>query len=254
MWFCEHSSEHGRQIGLSAGEFAVRVVRHHDDTGLPLSADDRSDYELYTPSDVEGVESELLYEESQQRVAFLNSASIQTLRGYPGSGKTTALWLAANHSAARQILYITYSESLAREAREYFDAFHGEDSYVDVMTFPELVRHLADDRDDAPNPLGIDDAVALLEKILPDRKDMVGQWDGHFHELYSELHAHGIGRALPISFNGVDGTAGEQLNSSVFIKLRSESLGKNMAEAAGRVLDYIRDEGYTKTLFPGPSR
>ena len=254
MWFCEHSSEHGRQIGLSAGEFAVRVVRHHDDTGLNLAAGERSDYELYTPSDVEGIESELLYEESQQRVAFLNSANIQTLRGYPGSGKTTALWLAANHSAARQILYITYSESLAREAREYFDAFHGEENYVDVMTFPELVRHLADDRDDAPNPLGIDDAVALLEKIVPDRKDMVGQWDGHYHELYSELHAHGIGRALPISFNGVDGTTGEQLNSSVFIKLRSESLGKNMAEAAGRVLDYIRDEGHTQTLFPGPSR
>jgi hypothetical protein len=253
MWYCDHSSKHGQQIALGAGEFAVRVIRHHDDTGIYLDPDNRDSYLPYSPSDIEGTESELFYEESQQRVAFTNTANVQTLRGYPGSGKTTALWLAANHAASKQILYITYSESLAREAREYFDAFQREDTFIDVLTFPELVRHLADDRDDAPSPLGVTDAVSALASILPARKDVVGQWDGHLHELYSELHAHGVGRALPISFNGLDGTTTNQLDATTFVNLRSEALGRSMSESAARVLDYIKEAGQIQRLFPGPS-
>jgi hypothetical protein len=255
MWHCAHASEMGQALGLEPGQYAVRVVRHHDETGEFLEPGTlASDYVAFTPSDIEGSGGDLYYTENQQKVAISNKATVQTLRGYPGSGKTTCLWLAANHSSSRQILYITYSESLAREAREFFDAFSQEGVFVDVVTYPELVKHLADERDDAPNLLSVEKAVERMISVLPARKDLVGQWDGHFHELYTELHAHGVGRALPFDFGGVPGTEQSCLDVETFKKLRNDSLGKNMADSAANVLEYLKGQNQIGELFPGPTK
>jgi len=255
MWYVGHSSEIGQVLGLSVGQFAVRVVRHHDETGQfldPGSLD--TDYVAFTPTEIEGSGADLYYTENQKKVAISNRASVQTLRGYPGSGKTTCLWLTANHSSSRQILYITYSESLAREAREFFDAFSQEGVFIDVLTFSELVKHLADDRDDAPNLISVEKAVERLISILPSRKDLIGHWDGHIHELYAELHAHGVGRALPIEFGGVQGTDQTCLDAETYRRLRTDSLGKEMADSASDVLQYIKDQNQIGELFQGPTR
>ena len=255
LWHCVHSSEMGQALGLEAGQFAVRVVRHHDETGEFLEPGSlATDYVAFTPTDIEGTGSDLYYTANQQKVAISNTSTVQTLRGYPGSGKTTCLWLAANHSSSRQILYITYSESLAREAREFFDAFSQEGVFVDVVTYPELVKHLADERDDAPNLLSVEKAVERMISVLPSRKDLVGQWDGHFHELYTELHAHGVGRALPFDFGDIQGTDQICLDVDTFKKLRSESLGKNMADSAAKVLEYLKGQNQIGELFPGPTK
>ena len=255
LWHCVHSSEMGQALGLEAGQFAVRVVRHHDETGEFLEPGSlATDYVAFTPTDIEGTGSDLYYTANQQKVAISNTSTVQTLRGYPGSGKTTCLWLAANHSSSRQILYITYSESLAREAREFFDAFSQEGVFVDVVTYPELVKHLADERDDAPNLLSVEKAVERMISVLPSRKDLLGQWDGHFHELYTELHAHGVGRALPFDFGGIQGTDQICLDVETFKKLRSESLGKNMADSAANVLEYLKGQNQIGELFPGPTK
>ena len=255
LWHCGHSSEMGQALGLEAGQFAVRVVRHHDETGEFLEPGSlATDYVAFTPTDIEGTGSDLYYTANQQKVAISNTSTVQTLRGYPGSGKTTCLWLAANHSSSRQILYITYSESLAREAREFFDAFSQEGVFVDVVTYPELVKHLADERDDEPNLLSVEKAVERMISVLPSRKDLVGQWDGHFHELYTELHAHGVGRALPFDFGGVQGTEEICLDVATFKKLRTDSLGKNMADSAANVLEYLKGQNQIGELFPGPTK
>ena len=255
LWHCVHSSEMGQALGLEAGQFAVRVVRHHDETGEFLEPGSlATDYVAFTPTDIEGTGSDLYYTANQQKVAISNTSTVQTLRGYPGSGKTTCLWLAANHSSSRQILYITYSESLAREAREFFDAFSQEGVFVDVVTYPELVKHLADERDDTPNLLSVEKAVERMISVLPSRKDLLGQWDGHFHELYTELHAHGVGRALPFDFGGIQGTDQICLDVETFKKLRSESLGKNMADSAANVLEYLKGQNQIGELFPGPTK
>ena len=255
MWHCGHSSEIGQALGLKAGQFAVRVVRHHDETGEFLEPGSlATDYVAFTPTDIEGTGSDLYYTANQQKVAISNTSTVQTLRGYPGSGKTTCLWLAANHSSSRQILYITYSESLAREAREFFDAFSQEGVFVDVLTYPELVKHLADERDDAPNLLSVEKAVERMISVLPARRDLLGQWDGHFHELYTELHAHGVGRALPFDFGDIQGTDQICLDVDTFKKLRSESLGKNMADSAANVLEYLKGQNQIGELFPGPTK
>lgn len=255
LWHCGHSSEMGQALGLEAGQYAVRVVRHHDETGAFLEPGSlATDYVAFNPTDIEGTGADLYYTENQQKVAFLNKATVQTLRGYPGSGKTTCLWLSANHSSSRQILYITYSESLAREAREFFDAFSQEGVFVDVLTYPELVKHLADERDDAPNMLSVEKAVEKMISYLPTRKDLIGQWYGHFHELYTELHAHGVGRALPFDFCDVSGTEEACLDAETFKKLRNESLGENMATWAANVLEYLKSKNKIEELFPGPTK
>ncbi len=255
MWHCGHASEVGQKLGLRAGQFAVRTVRHHDETGEflePGSLD--ADYLEFTPNDIEGSADDSYYTDNQQKVAISSTATVQTLRGYPGSGKTTCLWLAANHASSRQVLYVTYSEGLAREAREFFDAFSQEGVFVDVLTYSDLVQHLADERDDAPSLLGVERAVERMASLLPARKDLVGQWDGHFHELYAELHANGVGRTLPVDFGGVKGTADDCLDVDTYLKLRSESLGESMAVSAARILEFLKANGHIAELFPGPTK
>lgn len=255
MWHCGHASEVGQKLGLLAGQYAVRTVRHHDETGEFLEPGSLDvDYLEFTPNDIEGSAEDSYYTDNQQKVAISSTATVQTLRGYPGSGKTTCLWLAANHASSRQVLYVTYSEGLAREAREFFDAFSQEGVFVDVVTYSDLVQHLADERDDAPSLLGVERAVEKMASLLPARKDLVGQWDGHFHELYAELHANGVGRALPIDFGGVRGTADDCLEVETYLKLRSESLGESMAVSAARILEFLKANGHIAELFPGPTK
>lgn len=253
MWYCTHSDEMGQELGLKAGQFAVRIVRHHDETGVFLAPGSPTDYVSYTPTEIEGSGVNLYYTENQIKVAF-NKANVQTLRGYPGSGKTTCLWLAANHASCKQILYITYSEGLAREAREYFDAFLQEGVFVDIVTYPELVKHLADERDNDSSLLSVEKAVEKMISVLPNRKDLSGQWGEHYHELYSELHAHGVGRALPFDFCEVQGTLEKSLSVEAFKKLRSKALGKRMADSAANVLKYLSDQDKIGVLFPGPTK
>ena len=255
LWHCGHASEIGKSLGLGPGQFAVRIVRHHDETGSSLDPGSlASDYGELTPSDVEGVGGDQYYTKTQREVALEGRATVQTLRGYPGSGKTTCLWLTANHSSSRQILYITYSKRLAREAVEFFDAFSPEGVSVDVVTFEELLNHLADERDDVPSALSVEEAVGRMVSILPPRKDFVGGWDGHFHELYAELHAYGVGRALPVEFLGVPGTDDRCLDGATFRNLRGEALGEKMADSAADVLEQLRSKDLIEELFPGPTK
>src|SRR5205814_4761259 len=67
---------------------------------------------------------------------------VRILKGHPGSGKTTALWHAADSTGAQRVLYITYSRDLAALARDYFDRYCSSHKQFTVTTFPHLIRQL----------------------------------------------------------------------------------------------------------------
>ena len=58
---------------------------------------------------------------------------VRLLKGHPGSGKTAALWHAADSSGAERILYVTYSRDLAALARDYFDRYCSSHKRFEVV-------------------------------------------------------------------------------------------------------------------------
>ena len=176
------------------GAVFLRDIRHHDDHS-PLSAQSLNEH--YLPVTVK----ELRREEygpspwTPQQVRFSSARqAVRLLKGHPGSGKTTALWHAADSTGAERVLYITYSRDLAALARDYFDRYCSSHKTFQVYTFPNLIRELAgasDAADPEPGRLRLARDMATLGRSL-------GAWSNSYAALHDELHAHLVGDALPI--------------------------------------------------------
>ncbi len=123
----------------SRGAIILRDIRHHDDHS-PLNP--QSSVMHYLPVTVR----ELRREEyapspwtAQARFAGARQP-VRILKGHPGSGKTTALWHAADSTGAERVLYVTYSSDLAGLARNHFDRYCSSEKHFHVVTFPNLMR------------------------------------------------------------------------------------------------------------------
>ena len=178
------------------GSVFLRDIRHHDDHS-PASA--QSFQDQYLPVTVPEMRAEDYgpnpWTVPQARFASARNR-VRILKGFPGSGKTTALLHAADTSGAARVLYVTCSPDLAGLARRYFDRYCARDRYFYTVTFESLLRRLLGE--DAPSTPLADLRRRLRGDLVPFSRSL-GAWTDRTSALYDEWHAHLAGAALPIA-------------------------------------------------------
>jgi hypothetical protein len=221
--------ESGEFSAVAEGAVFLRDIRHHDDHSplLPQSFD--AHYMPVTVRDLRREEyAPLPWTQPQARFASARQP-VRLLKGHPGSGKTTALWNAADSTGAERVLYVTYSRDLAALARDYFDRFCSSHKRFDVVTFPNLVRRV----------LGLDtpvvaehDARQRFRRDLAPLARTLGAWAKDPTALYDELHAHLAGDALPISIGRFTACKHPRVSDKAYRERRARYLGQAAAACA----------------------
>lgn len=232
----------------------LRAVRHHDETSERIEVGTFADYVEFTPQTAlascdDGLVDSLV---SAQRAVASDPARVRVLIGQPGAGKTTSLQAAASNLSGR-VLYVTFSSDLADRARAWLDAFGPDDVEVVVWTFRDLLRRLDPERS-LGETIARANAVRILADALEPHVGQLKAWcrDGQLRvdELYSELHAHLFGGALPVTFRG---KAACVTACMVEADYRTARAGLGKAALDGALLAASKlDDATRRLLFPEP--
>lgn len=173
----------------------LRDIRHHDDH-RPLNR--QSLEQNYLAIGVRELRQEDYvpgpWTTAQARFAQ-SRQKIRIIKGFPGSGKTTALWHAADLAGRESILYITYSPELAALARDHFDKFVPGHKRFQVVTYAQLLRQLLGT--DRPFEPVREMRRAFTREVGGFSSTILGPWLNEKAALYDEMHAHLFGAVLP---------------------------------------------------------
>jgi tetratricopeptide (TPR) repeat protein len=221
-----------------AGAVFLRDIRHHDDH---RSLNPQSLADSYLPIGVKDLRQEdyvpAPWTTAQTRFAQARQ-KIRIIKGHPGSGKTTALWHAADLSARESVLYITYSPELAALARDHFDKFEPRDKRFQVITYARLLRELlASELPFEPLPASRN---VFIKEISGFSATILGPWLNEKGALYDELHAHLFGAMLPVPIGRFPGFPDRRITARQYRDLRERAIGRPAAEAAFEVAETLR--------------
>jgi len=212
------------------GALFLRDIRHHDDHS-PLAAHLLPDH--YLPVSV----VELRREEyspapwTPGQVRFASARDrVRLLKGHPGSGKTTALWHAADAAPAERILYVTYSRDLAALARGYFDRFCSSAKHFHVVTYATLLAELFGSG--APQPEAAEEGrKRFLYDVAPFARTL-GPWVDDRVALYDELHAHLVGAATSVAAGRFHSCLAPRVSDKFYQDRRTRYVGAAAVSAA----------------------
>lgn len=261
LWLCnagelvrEHAEESRALYGAaSAGARFLRAVRHHDATKDPIDVGSMSDYCPVGPACAATAECDGLVDPlvPGQRAVADDTTTIRIIVGRPGAGKTTSLQAAANRLSGRA-LYVTWSSVLAERAREWFHAYAPADLQVEVMTFRAFLGRVDPSRP-LPRELTLPEATEALQRLV-DPVLSRGPWRQRgalrTAELFAEFHAHLVGRALPVAFDGRRASTSPCLAEADYRTARS-TLGEEAAQDALRAFRKLGPEDVAR-LFAAP--
>ena len=251
LWWVDGGRPLGRDAGLERHQILLRAVRHHDATSEPLHPSRADDWlELTAAACDEDAELETPFTEDQTEASRCDAA-VRVIRGQPGTGKTTTLWLSTQWTSGARAIYITFSQRLARQTEEYLAAMGPKDMAIHVLTFDELVGELLQD------PLPREDVSATIDRFArwaQTYRGSLGPWQDHLPELFAELHAHAVGRALPIAFRARPASAGPVVVEAAYVAGRREVIGEPAARIAGQVARRLVEDGQLSALLPSPVR
>ena len=230
--------EHAEFENAAEGSVFLRAIRHHDDHS-PLNPQSLGEHYLpigvnelrqadYVPAPWTTPQAK--FADARQR--------IRIIKGFPGSGKTTALWHAADIAGRNSILYITYSSELAALARDHFDKFAPGHKRFHVTTYAQLIRQILGS-DTAFEPLR-QRRSAFVKEISNFSTTILGPWLNDKAALYDEMHAHLVGGALPFAVGRFAGFPERRVSARQYRELRERDIGRVAAEAAVEVCETIR--------------
>lgn len=234
-----------------AGAVFVRDIRHHDDhSGLTPQSLSEHYIELQAP-DVKGDGyAPAPWTETQAQFASAK-ARVRILKGHPGSGKTTALWNAAEAAGQKNILYVTYSRELASLARDHFDKLATDQKNFRVLPFPRLVRELTGAQTEY-EPVRVSRSRFVKESAcVPGR--VLLPWHERRGALFDEIYAHLVGEAVPAGAGRFEPSTDPWLAPRLYRERRSRALGGPAVDAVLSAWETLRKrEGtnITAEFFP----
>jgi hypothetical protein len=211
------------------GALFLRDIRHHDDHSLLTPQSFNTHYMPVTVRDLRREEyAPLPWTQPQERFASARQP-VRLLKGHPGSGKTSALWHAADSATMEHGLYVTYSPDLAALAREYFDRFCSSHKRFVVVTLPNLVRQIFGSN--AQVVAEFEARQRFVHDLAPFTR-ILGAWTPCQTALYDELHAHLAGDALPVAIGRFAACKYARVTDQAYRERRTRSLGQAAVTAA----------------------
>ena len=193
LWWTAHNQAEPRP------SICIRAARHHDDhSPLPIGNIDR-DYLPLSQPDFDGTDQSVATSPwTQPQESFIQSDHpVRIIHGHPGSGKTTALWRAIETRANQNVLYVSWSRSLAAQAQERFATFAPADVNVHAMDFISLLGQLA--QQDVPRLSLARKHEAFREAIAAAhiQPRLLGAWSQLTNALFGEIRSIIAGHAIP---------------------------------------------------------
>ena len=245
LWWTPQGSAQARSVsGLPRHSILLRAVRHHDDH-RELKAGDLEDYYKLSSKEVADPKKTLRSPWTVGQQDFLRDDSpVRVVYGYPGSGKTMALWRAVE-SRGGKTLYLTWSSALSDEARARFKAFAPSDASVEAMQFRVFIGGLC----------GKDLPHVTLKQSRGRLRDAFGWWKISSHlgpwkhdldAMHAEMRAVLLGRAVPSVMDCTD--CGRRLADQAY--LDSTQVGQRAAKA---LLEAVERGGWQRwygDVFP----
>jgi hypothetical protein len=220
------------------GSIFLRDIRHHDDH-RPLPA--QSLAETYLPVGARELrQSEIVpapWTSPQKRFAEARQ-KVRIIKGFPGSGKTTALWHAAALAGWKSVLYVTYSPELAALARDHFDKFAPGHVRFQVLTFAQLLRRLL--RVDLPFQSAREGRKAFVKEVSAFSGATLGPWLNERAALFDEMHAHLVGSTVPFGVGRFQACPSRRVPVRQYRETREWAIGRPAAEAAVEVAETLR--------------
>jgi hypothetical protein len=221
--------ESGEFSDAPDGAVFLRDIRHHDDHSVLTPQSFNTHYLPVTVRDLRREEyAPLPWTQPQERFASARQP-VRLLKGHPGSGKTSALWHAADSATMEHGLYVTYSPDLAALAREYFDRFCSSHKRFVVVTLPNLVRQIFGSN--AQVVAEFEARQRFVHDLAPFTR-ILGAWTHCQTALYDELHAHLAGDALPVAIGRFAACKYARVTDQAYRERRTRSLGQAAVTAA----------------------
>ncbi len=215
LWWTPQDSPQAKSVsGLPRHAILLRAVRHHDDHS-ELKAGDLDKYCPLSARDVADDSGGTLRSPwtDRQQAFHRDNSPVRVVRGYPGSGKTMALWRAVESRTGRT-LYLTWSSTLTEEARSRFRAFVPADASVEAMQFRVFIGSLRGI--DVPH-VTLKQSLGKLENAFEWWKisSHLGPWNDNLDAMHGEMRAVLLGRAVPGFMDCID--SGRRLADQAYL-------------------------------------
>ncbi len=240
LWWSPQGTRQTRRFAsLEKNSILLRAVRHHDDH-RPLNAGRLMDYYTLEWQDLDGDSASCFQTPwtDVQELFALEDRPVRLVYGYPGSGKTVALWKAVEARASGRTIYLSWSRALVRQARARFSAFAPPGSAVDARDFTTFLGELCG-TDVRRQSLTASRAAFRNAFEWWKISDHLGPWKKRMDALHAELRAVLFGCAVPGMFKCSDD--GLRLSDEAYLSAGTTSVGR---DAGLQVLASIRRAGW----------